>query len=71
MSTRIYVDYDQEEADTGIVSLALNVTQRKPFFGLVISCSVTDVLLILLYYFEHTCRNTVLKIRFKETHFKN
>ena len=40
-------DYNQEEADTGIASHTLDVSQRDPFTDLVIPWSDTDVLLIL------------------------
>ena len=53
--------YNQEEADTGIVLHALDVSRRNPFSELVISCSDTDVLLILLNYFEELCVSTVFK----------
>ena len=42
-------DYNQEEADTGIVFQVFDVSERDPFTNLVISCSDTDVLLILLF----------------------
>ena len=42
-------DYNQEEADTGIVFRVFDVSKRDLFTNLVISCSDTDVLLILLF----------------------
>ena len=41
-----------EEADTGIVLNAFDVSKRDPFTDLVISCSDTDVLLILIHCYE-------------------
>ena len=53
--------YGQEEADTGIVLHAIDVCKRDPFSELTISCSDTDVLLILLNYFEQLPSTTVFK----------
>ena len=52
-------NHKQEEADTSIVLHANDVTRRNPFSDLTISCSDTDVLLILLHYFEDLCSTTV------------
>ena len=52
---------NQEEADTNIVLHAIDVTQRDPSTDLVISCSETDVLLILLNYFDSICLNTIFR----------
>ena len=54
-------DYNHEEADTGIVLHAIDVTKRGPFSELVILCSDTDVLPILLHYFESLCSSTIFK----------
>ena len=51
-------DHSQEEADTSIILHAIDVTQRNSFSDLVIRCSDTDVLLILLYYFDELCSTT-------------
>ena len=48
----LLMNHNQEEADTSIVLHAIDVTQRYPSTDLVISCSDTDVLLILLNYFD-------------------
>ena len=40
---------------------AIDVTKRGPFSELVILCSDTDVLLILLHYFESLCSSTIFK----------
>ena len=45
-------NYNHEETDTGIVLHALDVSKRDPFSELVVFCSDTDVLLILLHYFD-------------------
>ena len=59
-------DYNQEEADTAIVFHALDVSERDPFTDLVISCSDTDVLLILLFYYEDLCSSCIFKTRNNE-----
>ena len=53
--------YDQEEADTGIVLHAIDACRRDAFSELTITCSDTDVLLILLYYFEQLPSTTIFK----------
>ena len=53
--------YNQEEADTGIVLHAIDVTKRDPFTDLVVLCSDTDVLLILLHYFEMISSSTIFE----------
>ena len=52
-------DHSQEEADTSIILHAIDVTQRNPFSDLVIRCSDTNVLLILLYYFDELCSTPI------------
>ena len=52
-------DHSQEEADTSIILHAIDVTQRNSFSDLVIRCSDTDVLLILLYYFDELCSTPI------------
>ena len=54
-------NYSHEEADTGIVLNALDVSKRDPFTDLVISCSDTDVLLILIHYYEQLTTSIVFK----------
>ena len=54
-------NYNQEEADTGIVLHAIDVTKRDPFTDLVVLCSDTDVLLILLHYFEKISSSTIFE----------
>ena len=53
--------YGQEEADTGLFLHAIDVCKRDPFSELTINCSDTDVLLILLHYFEQLPSTTVFK----------
>ena len=55
-------DYNQEEADAGIILHALDVSERDLFTDLVISCSDTDVLLILSFYYEDLCSSCILKL---------
>ena len=52
-------DHSQEEADRSIILHAIDVTQRNPSSDLVIRCWDTDVLLILLYYFDELCSTTI------------
>ena len=59
-------NFNQEEANTGIVLHALDVTQTNPYSELVISCPDTDILLTLLHYVEDICSNTTFKTRNKE-----
>ena len=54
-------DYNQEEADTGIVLHVLDVSKNDPFTELVIACSDKDVLLILLNCFESINSCTIFK----------
>ena len=59
-------EYGQEEADTGMVLHVIDVCKRDPFTVLTISCSDTNVLLILLNYFDQLpCTTT-----FKTTHYR-
>ena len=53
--------YNQEEVDTGTVQHTLYVSKNDPFTELVISCSDTHVILILLNYFEDTNGCTIFK----------
>ena len=54
-------NYSQEEAHTGIVLHAIDVTKRDPFTELVVICSDTNVLLLLLYYFEIISSSTIFR----------
>ena len=54
-------NYSHEEADTGIVLTTQDVSKRDPFTDLVISCTDTDVLLILIHYYEQLISSTVFK----------
>ena len=53
--------FGQEESDTAIVLHAMDVFRRDPFSELTISCSDTDVVLILLNYFEQLPSTTIFK----------
>ena len=59
-------NYNHEEADTGIVPHALEVSKRDPFSELLFFCSDTDVLLILLQYFDKLSSSTIFKTIYKE-----
>ena len=52
-------DHSQKEADTSIILHAIDVTKRNYFSDLVIRCSDTNGLLILLYYFNELCSTTI------------
>ena len=63
-------DYNHEEADTGIVLHAIDASQRHRFMELVMLCSDTDVLLILLHYFDRLSSTTVFKTINREFHIR-
>ena len=52
---------NHEEPNTGIVLHALDVSKRDPFSELVVFCFDTDVLLILLHYFDKLSSSTTIK----------
>ena len=52
---------NHEEADTGIVLHALDVSKRDPFPELLDFCSDSNVLLILLHYFDKLSSSTIFK----------
>ena len=54
-------NYSHEEGDTGIILNALNVSKRDPLTDLVISCSDTEVLLIVIHYYEQLTSSIVFK----------
>ena len=54
-------NYNHEEADTGIILHALDVSKRDRFSELVVFCSDTDVLLILLHDFDKLSSSTIFK----------
>ena len=53
--------YSHEEADTGIVLHVIDVSRRDTFTEIVVSCSDTDVFLILLHYFEENSTSVVFR----------
>ena len=57
----VVYDYNQGGADAGIFLHALDVSRNDLFTKLVIACSDTDVLLILLNYFEDINSCTIFK----------
>ena len=54
-------NYSHNEADTGIVLTTLHISKRDPFTDLAISCTDTDVLLILIHYYEQLTSSIVFK----------
>ena len=54
-------NYNHEEADTGIALHALDVSKRDSFSESVVFCSDTDVLLILLHYFDKLSSSTIFR----------
>ena len=54
-------NYTKEEAGTSIAFHARDVTKRNPFSELVVMCSDTDVLLLLLHYFERISSSTIFR----------
>ena len=54
-------NYSHNEADTGIVLTTLDISKRDPFTYLAISCTDTDVLLILIHYYEQLTSSFVFK----------
>ena len=61
LDQELRTNYIHKEADTGIVLHALDVSKRDQCSELVISCSDTDVLLILLHYFDNLTSSTIFK----------
>ena len=59
--------YSHEEADNGMVLHALDVSRNNLFTEMVVSCSDSDVLLLLLNYFE----NLSYCITLKTSHHKH
>ena len=48
-------NHTHEEADTLMILHAVDVTKRDPFTQLFISCSDTDVFLLLIHYYDELC----------------
>ena len=61
LDQELRTNYTHEEADTGIVLHALDFSKRDQCGELVISCSDTDILLILLHYFDNLTSSTIFK----------
>ena len=66
---RELLDYNQGEADTEVVIHALDVIKNDHFTELVVTCLDTDVLLILLNYFEDINSPTILKTSHQEYYY--
>ena len=58
---RSKLSHSHEEADTLLVLHCLDVAKRNPFQETYVLCSDTDVLLLLLSYYEELCAKTVFK----------
>ena len=54
-------NYTQEKGDTSIVFHAIDVKKRDSFSELVVMCYDTDVLLLLLHYFEMISSSAIFK----------
>ena len=63
-------DYNQEQTGTGIILHAPDVSKNGPFTELVIACSDTDVLLILLNYFKNINSCTIFKTSHQEYYLR-
>ena len=51
--------HSHEEADTLIVLHSIDVAKRNPFCQLYVTCSDTDILLLLLHFYLQICNNPV------------
>ena len=54
-------NYNHEEAHTGTALYALDVSKRDPISELVVFCSDTGILLILLHYFDKLSSSMIFK----------
>ena len=59
-------DHCHEEADTCIGLHSLDVAKRYPFTDLAVYCCDTDVLLLLLYYFDELCSYTIFCTTYRD-----
>ena len=50
------------EADTSIVLHCFQIAKIDPFREVVIVCSDTDVLLMLLYHYQTLCTQTIMRV---------
>ena len=55
--------HSHEEADSLIVLQCTDVAKSNPFCQLCVSCSDTDVLLLLLYFYPQICNNIIFHER--------
>ena len=58
--------HSHEEADTLIILHAIDVAKKNPFTQLHISCSDTDVFLLLLNYYQLICNSTVFRTKTRD-----
>ena len=54
-------NYSQEEADTLMILVALQMSAENPFIELYVSSPDTDVLRLLLHYFHELCCHTIFR----------
>ena len=53
--------HDQEEADTLMILYGIVITRLNPFQELVVCSPDTDVLLLLIYFYEQLCPSTIFR----------
>ena len=54
-------NHSQEEADTLMILVAIQMSAQNPFIELYVSSPDTDVLLLLLHHFPELCCHTMLR----------
>ena len=62
--------HNHEEVDTLIILHCFQIAKIDPFREVVIVCSNTDVLLILLYHYQTLCTETVMHVG-RDDHKRN
>ena len=55
------LSHNLEEADTLMILHSIDVAKRNPFQELIVSSPDTDVFLLLIYYQQSICNQTVFK----------
>ena len=58
--------HSHEEADTLIILHAIDVAKKNPFTQLHLSCSDTDVFLLLLNYYQLICNSTIFRTKTRD-----
>ena len=59
-----------EQAETCILMHSLDIIKCNPFTDLVVYCCDTDVLLLLLYYFDELCGSTIFRTTNRDIRFR-